>query len=150
MLILSWNLSRIPLKIFTLSNTCYEFSFLNDSFSILFCEKPNCFQYSFVTIHYFLFIIINATAVQILFLWEEVQRKNACQKSTSQQLWHNGKSRQDIISSESMLDMEIFQEGYHIHIIPSLLYMISFIVVFPSLLNNSMPHFDKFKSIIWL
>ena len=29
--------------------------------------KPNCFQYSFVTINYFYFITINATLVQIFF-----------------------------------------------------------------------------------
>ena len=37
--------------IFISSNTCYEFSLLNDTFSILFCEKPNLFQYYFVSIH---------------------------------------------------------------------------------------------------
>ena len=32
-------------KTFILSNTCYEFSLLNETFIILFSEKPNCFQY---------------------------------------------------------------------------------------------------------
>ena len=33
--------------IFILLNTCYGFSLLNDTFSIIFCEKPNFF-YSFL------------------------------------------------------------------------------------------------------
>ena len=52
---------------FVLSNTCYEFSLLNDTFSILFCEEPNCFQWSFVTIQSICIVIINETVVQIVF-----------------------------------------------------------------------------------
>ena len=44
--------------IFILSNTCYEFSLLNKTFSMLFCEKTNYFFYSFVTIIPFCFMII--------------------------------------------------------------------------------------------
>ena len=53
--------------IFVLLNTCHEFSLLNETFSIIFCEKPNWFQYYFVTIIYLCFIIINATVAQIVF-----------------------------------------------------------------------------------
>ena len=48
---------------FILSNTCYEFSLLNDNFVILLGGEYDCFQYSFVTIHSFCFIVINEKVV---------------------------------------------------------------------------------------
>ena len=61
--------------IFIFSNTRYEFSLLNDTFSILFWEKPNLFQYYFVTKNYFCFNITHATVVQILFCEKKCKRK---------------------------------------------------------------------------
>ena len=58
-----------------LSNTCYEFPLLRETFIIIFREKPNCFKYSFVTIHYFCFIIINTKLVQIVFYERKCKRK---------------------------------------------------------------------------
>ena len=46
--------------------TCYEFLLLKETFIIIFQIKPNGSQYSFVIIHFFCFIIINTTVVQIV------------------------------------------------------------------------------------
>ena len=62
-------------KVFISSNTCYEFSHLDDTISILFCEKPNCFQYYVVTIHFFCFVIINTKVVQIGFCARKCKNK---------------------------------------------------------------------------
>ena len=61
--------------VFILSNTCYDFSVLNDTSFIIFGEKPNFFQDSFVTNNFFCFIIINVTVVQIVFFERKCKRK---------------------------------------------------------------------------
>ena len=53
----------------------YKCSILNNTFIIIFCEKPNFFKYYFVTIHYFCFIIINETLVQVFFCESKHKRK---------------------------------------------------------------------------
>ena len=62
-------------NIFILSTKCYEFSFLDNTVIIIFCEIPNCYQYYFLTIHSFFFVIINATIVHILFFERKRKRK---------------------------------------------------------------------------
>ena len=47
--------------------TCYKFSLIKDTFIIIFWGEHNFFQYSFVTICSFCFIIINAKVFQIIF-----------------------------------------------------------------------------------
>ena len=69
--------------------------------------------------------------------------ENYCQKSTYQKMQHNGGSRQENISTESMLDKEICQAMDYIRILPSILYTIVCIVVFPHLLHDSMPHIEQ-------
>ena len=66
--------------IFILSNICYEFLLLNDSFIILFCEKK-CFQYFYVTINSFCFIINIAAVVQIMFCETTGSRRHFTLKS---------------------------------------------------------------------
>ena len=128
--------------IFILSYTFYEFSLINDTFSIIFCGNSNGFQYSFVTICYFCVIIINLTAVKIVFCERKCKSKITAKiyLPTSVTQWWIPKYN---ISTETMLDMYICQAGYHIHILPSILFMIFFTLIFPSLLRDSMPHLKQ-------
>ena len=48
------------------SNIIYGFLLLNKTHIFTCWGKPNVFQYSFVTMHYFLFVIIGATLVQLV------------------------------------------------------------------------------------
>ena len=48
---------------------------LEEIFNILCLGKPNGFQYYFVTINFFCFIMINATVVQIFFCERNCKRK---------------------------------------------------------------------------
>ena len=73
--IVTFILDTLFLIIFMLSNMCYDFSLLNDSFSIILCEKSNWFKYSSTNINSFCFIINNATLVQIFFCERKRKRK---------------------------------------------------------------------------
>ena len=60
-------------------------SLLNDTVIVLFCEKPNVIQYSFVNIHFFCLIIIDATVVQIF----TCERKKKCKITVKNTLTKN-------------------------------------------------------------
>ena len=49
---------------------------MNYNFIILFCENPNFFKYSFVTILSFCLVFINATVVQIVFFKRKCKSKS--------------------------------------------------------------------------
>ena len=77
-----------------------------------------------------------------VFLPKKLVNENYCQKSTYQQLKHNGGSCQENISTESILDMDICQKMYHDHLFPSIIYARFFVLVIPSLLQDSIPHIN--------
>ena len=66
--IVKFILDNFKKVIFLLSNTCYEFLLLNDTFSIIICQKTDFFQYSLVAINFFCFSIIYTTIVELYFV----------------------------------------------------------------------------------
>ena len=79
-----------------------------------------------------------------------MQKQNNCQKATYQQLQHNGGSLQENISTESMLDIDIFQLRDNINLLTSIIYMRVCIVILSTLLQTSISHLEKFNPLIFL
>ena len=73
--IVKFILDNFKKVIFLLSNTCYEFLLLNDTFSIIICQKTDFFQYSLVAINFFCFSIIYTTIVEVVFCERKSKRK---------------------------------------------------------------------------
>ena len=105
-------------------------------FLYYFCENPNLFQYSYVTINQFSFIINNTTAVQIIFCEGNlIKLANNCNTIVG---------TVKIIFQLNQCWIWIYvKKGIILFFLPSILYMIFCIVGFPSLLNDSMPHLEQ-------
>ena len=87
-------------------------------------------------------VFVCAKKVQ-LFISSRKSWRNMSVKSTYQQLWHNIGYQKEIISTKLMLEMKICQAIDNIHLVTHIIYTIYCIIVFPSLLHDSMQHLEQ-------
>ena len=92
-------------------------------------EKPNGFQYSFVTIPSVCFIIISATVIKLI-TSERKHKKNITFKNTPTSNCNKMLDpKKESLSTESMLEMDKFQAINHINIVPQIIYMVNLIII---------------------
>ena len=124
-------------NIYSIKNILWIFtSEQNIYFSLL--KKPQWLSIILCNHLFILFHNIFCNSSPDIQNWEEAQKEYYCKTYIYQQLKYNVGSHRESLSTELFLEIEICQEMDHTHILPQIIYMRFCIVVFPSILYDSL------------